>query len=27
MGDTTQLVKEYQEKRSKLEKFMKNPQH
>ncbi|ACJ73262.1 MULTISPECIES: DUF228 domain-containing protein [Borreliella] len=27
MGDTTQLVKDYQEKRSKLEKFMKNPQH
>ncbi|WP_418905761.1 DUF228 domain-containing protein [Borreliella japonica] len=27
MADTTQLVKEYQEKRSKLEKFMKNPQH
>ncbi|MBB6043574.1 DUF228 domain-containing protein (plasmid) [Borreliella yangtzensis] len=25
--NTTQLVKEYQEKRSKLEKFMKNPQH
>ncbi|WP_418454815.1 DUF228 domain-containing protein (plasmid) [Borreliella spielmanii] len=27
MGDTTQLVKDYQEKRSKLAKFMKNPQH
>ncbi|MCD2385012.1 DUF228 domain-containing protein [Borreliella burgdorferi] len=27
MADTTQLVKDYQEKRSKLEKFMKNPQH
>ncbi|WP_233780295.1 DUF228 domain-containing protein [Borreliella bavariensis] len=27
MGDTTQLVKDYQEKRSKLVKFMKNPQH
>ncbi|WP_418909640.1 DUF228 domain-containing protein (plasmid) [Borreliella lanei] len=27
MADTTQLVKEYHEKRSKLEKLMKNPQH
>ncbi|MDO7279735.1 DUF228 domain-containing protein [Borreliella burgdorferi] len=27
MADTTQLLKDYQEKRSKLEKFMKNPQH
>ncbi|MCD2332816.1 DUF228 domain-containing protein [Borreliella americana] len=27
MADTTQLVKEYQEKRSNLEKLMKNPQH
>ncbi|WP_418905239.1 DUF228 domain-containing protein (plasmid) [Borreliella finlandensis] len=27
MADITQLVKEYQEKRSKLEKLMKNPQH
>ncbi|MCD2309464.1 DUF228 domain-containing protein [Borreliella burgdorferi] len=27
MANTTQLVKEYQEKRSKLEKFMKNPQY
>ncbi|WP_418909623.1 DUF228 domain-containing protein (plasmid) [Borreliella lanei] len=27
MADTTQLVKDYHEKRSKLEKLMKNPQH
>ncbi len=27
MADTTQLLKDYQDKRSKLEKFMKNPQH
>ncbi|ACK75373.1 DUF228 domain-containing protein [Borreliella burgdorferi] len=27
MADTTQLLKDYQEKRSKLEKFMKNPQY
>ncbi|ACO38571.1 conserved hypothetical protein (plasmid) [Borreliella burgdorferi 29805] len=27
MANTTQLVKEYQEKRSKLEQLMKNPQH
>ncbi|WP_215536509.1 DUF228 domain-containing protein, partial [Borreliella bavariensis] len=27
MADTTQLVKDYRDKRSKLEKFMKNPQH
>ncbi|XOU12946.1 DUF228 domain-containing protein (plasmid) [Borreliella americana] len=27
MEDTTQLVKEYQEKKSSFEKFMKNPQH
>ncbi|ACN93240.1 conserved hypothetical protein (plasmid) [Borreliella finlandensis] len=27
MANTTQLVKDYQESRNKLEKFMKNPQH
>ncbi len=27
MADTTQLLKDYQDKRSKLEKFMKNPQY
>lgn len=27
MADTTQLVTDYREKRSKLEKFMKNPKH
>ncbi|WP_418457491.1 DUF228 domain-containing protein [Borreliella andersonii] len=27
MADTIQLVKDYQDKRGKLEKFMKNPQH
>ncbi|MCD2332842.1 DUF228 domain-containing protein [Borreliella americana] len=27
MANTTQLVKDYDDKRSKLEKFMKNPQH